>query len=455
MKGRFMKHLIIFIDSGDTIINEATQVYDDRHIVTSAECIPEAGEVLKELYEEGYRIALVADGEWESFENVYRANGLGICFEQWIVSEVVGEQKPARSMFDTAMEKMGLTEKDKPYIVMIGNNLKKDIAGANRYGITSIWLDWSQRYFHTMEEADWMPTYQVKTPRELKALLEKLEAKCAEKMIKKVGIVACSNGQSRETKEQNQALIRFLEENGMNVSVSHCIYEALPYISGTAKEKADELMKLYLDPDVEEIYDISGGDMANQVLNFLDFEQIGKSAATFWGYSDLTTVINAIYTMTGKEGVLYQVKHMVRGNHQALQRQRFLHRAELFQPEFQFVSGTSMKGIVVGGNIRCFLKLAGTKYFPDLEGKLLLLEALGGKVPQISTYLAQLSQLGAFEKVNGIILGTFSEMEREQCSPDVISLIKAYAGDLPIAKTEEIGHGSDAKAMIIGRELEI
>lgn len=175
------KNLIIFTDSGDTIIDEGTQIYDERGIVTKAECIPGAGEVLRQLKEEGYRIALVADGEWESFQNVYRKNGLGYCFEEWIVSEVVGEQKPARSMFDTAMEKMGLTEADKPFIVMIGNNLKKDIAGANRYGITSLWLDWSPRYFHSVQEPDWQPDYRAETPEELKALIEELEEKCGRK----------------------------------------------------------------------------------------------------------------------------------------------------------------------------------------------------------------------------------------------------------------------------------
>ncbi len=175
------KELIIFTDSGDTIIDEATQVFDDRHIVTEAGFIPGAGEVLKQLKEEGYRIALVADGEWESFQNVYKKNGLGGCFEEWIVSEVVGEQKPARSMFDIAMEKMHLSEADKPFIVMIGNNLKKDVAGANRYGITSVWLDWSPRYFHSVEEPDWQPDYTVKTPEELKRLIDRLEEQCRAK----------------------------------------------------------------------------------------------------------------------------------------------------------------------------------------------------------------------------------------------------------------------------------
>lgn len=177
------KNLIIFTDSGDTIIDEGSQVFDERGIVTEADLIPGAGDILKSLHEEGYRIALVADGEWESFQNVYRKNGLGSCFEEWIVSEVVGEQKPSASMFRTAMEKMKLTDADKPHIVMIGNNLKKDVAGANRFGLTSIWLDWSPRYFHKVEEPDWQPDYTVKTPEDLKALIDRLERECGEKKV--------------------------------------------------------------------------------------------------------------------------------------------------------------------------------------------------------------------------------------------------------------------------------
>ena len=170
------KKLIIFTDSGDTIIDEATQVYDGRHIVQEAKFIPEADKVLRQLHEEGYTIALVADGEWDSFQNVYRRTGLDDCFDAWVVSEVVGQQKPAAIMFETAYEKLGLTEADKSRIVMIGNNLKKDVAGANRQGLISVWLDWSPRYFHTVEEPDWQPDYSVHTPEELLALIHRLEA---------------------------------------------------------------------------------------------------------------------------------------------------------------------------------------------------------------------------------------------------------------------------------------
>ena len=115
-----------------------------------------------------------------------------------------------------------------------------------------------------------------------------------------------------------------------------------------------------------------------------------------------------------------------------------------------------MKGVVVGGNIRCFLKLAGTRYFPDLQDKILFLESFGGEVPQMATYLAQLKQIGAFKKVSGVLLGTFTAMEQKHCSPDIITLVKEICGpEMPVAKTAEVGHGDDSKAIVIGREFEL
>lgn len=276
--------------------------------------------------------------------------------------------------------------------------------------------------------------------------------------MKKVGIVACSDAQKEEYRKQNEELVEFLESIGTTPVISSCIYEkdGGPF-SGSPEEKAGELMRMFTDPDIDEIYDISGGDVANQILDDLDYEKIGKSKAVLWGYSDLTTVINAIYTITGKTSVLYQVKFMTSfGTSAELQRKRFQNRDELFSPVFKFVQKNAMSGTLVGGNIRCFLKLAGTRYFPDFENKILFLEAFGGEVPQMTTYLAWLKQIGAFEKVNGIILGTFTAMEQNHCTPDIMTLVKEYTNpETPIAVTRDIGHGDNAKAIVIGKEIEI
>jgi len=276
--------------------------------------------------------------------------------------------------------------------------------------------------------------------------------------IRKVGIVACSNGQKKEYAEQIKTLENTLLDIGLQPVFSGYIYEKESVFSGTAQERAEALMQMYENEEITEIFDISGGDIANGILPYLDYDRISRCDKRFWGYSDLTTVNNAIYAKTGKPSVLYQVKNLV-WDESGQQVENFRNTMteggdDLFHLDYHFIQQQKMEGVVVGGNIRCFLKLAGTEYMPNLTGKILLLESLGGTVAQMETYLCQLQQLGAFEKVAGILLGTFTEMESNQCQPTIEMLVKRIAGNqLPIAKTKEIGHGTDSKAIVIGQTV--
>lgn len=278
----------------------------------------------------------------------------------------------------------------------------------------------------------------------------------------RVGIVCCSDGQ--KDSEKNRGVIarleQVLEQMGMIPVFSRYIYENQSVFCGTAKERARALMDFYRDDSIEAVFDISGGDLANGILPYLDFDVIGKSRKQFWGYSDLTTVINAIYSRTGNSSVLYQVRNLVY-EHGGTQRADFRESVleggrRLFSLQTEFLQGESLQGVVVGGNIRCLLKLAGTCYLPDLQDKVLLLEAYSGTVAKISTYLCQMEQMGVFEKIRGILLGTFTEMEDKQCRPSVEELVKQCAGErMPIVKTGNIGHGTDSKAIAIGQEIHL
>ena len=169
-----MRELIVFTDSGDTLVDETTQVFDERGIVLRAELIPGARELLETLRREGVRVAMVADGEAESFRNVYSRLGLLDCFEARICSSDVGAEKPSPLMFEAAMRAMGLTGEDKPRIVMVGNHVKKDILGANRFGLTSVLIDWSKRYPTVPETAEETPDYVMHQPTELLSILRQL-----------------------------------------------------------------------------------------------------------------------------------------------------------------------------------------------------------------------------------------------------------------------------------------
>ena len=167
---------ILFFDSGDTLIDEGSEMrMEQGGVVRTAQMIPGAKEALWELKRRGHTIALVADGLEESFLRMFRMHGILPCFDAMSISELVGCEKPSAAMFQTAMDALGLTEADKARIVMIGNNVERDIAGANRFGIRSVLETWSPRYRMTPANAEETPTYTVRTLDELPDLIAALE----------------------------------------------------------------------------------------------------------------------------------------------------------------------------------------------------------------------------------------------------------------------------------------
>lgn len=271
----------------------------------------------------------------------------------------------------------------------------------------------------------------------------------------KAALVACSDPMLLYQQDDIKQLKMLLEKEGLEVVVSPYLFERFENL--TEQNKAQDLMEYFCDPEMNFLFDVSGGDIANSVLSELDYDTIRESKAMFCGYSDLTTVLNAIYTKTGRETINFQVRNLLYDDTEV---ERIYFREHVLPSnvsaedlDCHFLRGDAMRGRVLGGNIRCFLKLAGTPYWPDLNGAVLLLEACSGGVMKMTTYLHQLKQMGVFEQVSGILLGTFSEMEKKQLTPTMAELVQSIVPTtLPIAVTRYIGHETDARAIVIGRE---
>ena len=172
------RKLIIFTDIGDTIIDESSEVRKVPYGVVY-HCIPGAKEIMLELHRRGFPIAMVADGLVESFHNTMAENGLTHVFSAEVISEALNSQKPSPLMFQTAMERMGLTDADTGRVIMVGNNIERDVAGANRFGITSVLMSWSPRYDYEAAAPDEIPDYRIDAPEALLELAETLDAKLA------------------------------------------------------------------------------------------------------------------------------------------------------------------------------------------------------------------------------------------------------------------------------------
>ncbi len=169
------KRLVVFTDIGDTIIDEGTEVRNGE-VVVHASCIPGARDVMRKLFASGYTIAMVADGLTQSFHNMMEQHQLTDVFSAWIISEEVGEDKPSPKMFEAAMRALSLKEEDKGRIIMVGNNVLRDMRGANRFGIRSVLMDWSDRRSFEPQLPEDVPTYRIHEPAALFELCERLNA---------------------------------------------------------------------------------------------------------------------------------------------------------------------------------------------------------------------------------------------------------------------------------------
>lgn len=276
----------------------------------------------------------------------------------------------------------------------------------------------------------------------------------------KIGVISCSNGLSIKNKNIIDELKLNLKSLDIEMVEGDTLYaKEYNLFSGTGEEKARALEKLFLDKDIKMIFDISGGDLANEVLDFLDFNLIKENPKPFFGYSDLTVLLNAIYSQCDITTYNYQLRNLI-GKFKEEQMQNFKAsfiegKEDIFNLDYKWINGSHLEGIVVGGNIRCLLKLAGTKYMPDFKDKILFLESFSGNSAKMVTYITQYKNLGVFNEVKGIILGEFTEMEREDLKPDIVEILKRVIGEIniPILKTSDLGHGADAKCIPIGKYL--
>ena len=274
----------------------------------------------------------------------------------------------------------------------------------------------------------------------------------------KIALVVCSNGKNIEDKDRLGKLESILVEMGLVPIFTKYIYKDKFGCGAKAQVRAEELMSFYKNKEIKAIFDISGGDIANEVLDYLDYDAIKRNYKPFFGYSDLTTVLNALVSKTNEINYLYQILNILESDkiRENFEDTFLKNNQTLFDVNWKFFQGNSIEGRVVGGNIRCFLKLAGTKYFPEVENKVLFIEGLGTSIEGLVTHLAQLKQIGVFDKISGLLIGTFTKIEKEISEEELFELVKDFIPEhLPVVKTSEVGHAKDSKVLKIGEMMNI
>jgi putative hydrolase of the HAD superfamily len=172
-----MSHTLaaLLLDLGDTIMLEETEVKDDQGTTLHAELIPGMAEALRQFKTTGHRLALVADARPDTPPNVLRQHGLYDLFDAFAISEVIGASKPDPRIFCTALDGLGIAAGDYHRVAMVGNNLERDVLGANRLGLISVLFYVNERRRTRPLSDDETPRHTVTSAHELVALIKRLD----------------------------------------------------------------------------------------------------------------------------------------------------------------------------------------------------------------------------------------------------------------------------------------
>ena len=107
--------------------------YVYQHIKPYTDVIP----VLETLKAKGYKLGIISDGLVEIQINRVKALNLHKYFDTYTFSEEVGKNKPSSEIFQLALKRTRCKPSE---AVMVGDNVKTDIAGANKVGMISVWV---------------------------------------------------------------------------------------------------------------------------------------------------------------------------------------------------------------------------------------------------------------------------------------------------------------------------
>ena len=215
---------------------------------------------------------------------------------------------------------------------------------------------------------------------------------------------------------------------GLKPTFAAHVRERHGYLAGTDEQRAADIMDAFTDPNVKAIFALTGGWGAARTLPLLDFDVIAKNPKVVIGYSDITALLNAIYTRTGmttfhgpngtsrwRPAVVQAAKTLLFDGGTPTIKNPVPNFETLAQHDFrvQTVVPGAAEGELVGGNLTVLTALAGSPYMPDMRGKILFLEDIGEAIYRVDRMLSTLQLNGALDQSAGIVFGGFTRVNND------------------------------------------
>jgi muramoyltetrapeptide carboxypeptidase len=267
----------------------------------------------------------------------------------------------------------------------------------------------------------------------------------------RVAVIAPASGFERDAFDAGLALLdaRYRTEYGNG------LFERRRYLAGSDDRRLAELHAALTDPGIRAVFCARGGYGATRLLRQLAASAPAGAPKPLVGFSDITALhlwLQAHGRISIHGPVLTQLPRLP-----AATLTRLFDLLESVRPApplagtATYVGGVA-EGPLLGGNLSVFTRLLGTPYMPPLDGAILLLEDQGERPYRLDRMWTHLQLAGVFERVRGIVLGSFSACEErgaDYTSDEVLRELAASTA-LPCAAGLPIGHGDVNEPVPLG-----
>lgn len=265
-----------------------------------------------------------------------------------------------------------------------------------------------------------------------------------------IHLVATSNLLAPAERSSVTTLVAALSARGHRVTQAQ-LFSNHEHTASPAPQRSTEILRALQAGKV--VLDLSGGNYANEVLELLIPALPESPFPTIMGYSDLTSVLVPIAAQ--RPTIWYQARHATypTGRTEAFFDLLAGRNHQLLEPHVYQLRGPHhpVEGVLIGGNLRCLLKLAGTPYFPDLRSKILFLEARSSDPATLIPQLAQLQHMRVLEQARALLLGTFTTFEKHHDLAELLGIFNRFVPKhLPIFRSDELGHAPDTAGVALG-----
>lgn len=244
------------------------------------------------------------------------------------------------------------------------------------------------------------------------------------KHLKKGDVIGLVTPGGPIVKEQLDEAIEKLEKLGFQTYYKETVLSQYGYFAGPDQERADELMHMFTNKEVDGILCVRGGYGSIRILDLLDYEQIGKNQKAFIGYSDITALITSIYERTGlvtfhgplgvstfNEFTLESFESVLMNPKKRYKYQYERDENTESNPEFDLytINKGKAEGELIGGNISVLDSMIGSEFEADFENKIVYLEEIEEKTYRVDKMLFHLLYATNLKNAAAIVLGVFGD----------------------------------------------